>query len=152
MSKQSKQSHDDDLFEAKKVVRKFSWKTYAENPDDELAKSLVAAEALDRQNEKDEAMLGEQWKRLFDPATSKAFGYVLIFTLQCDSLPHNMDHDLLIIISTQWKSRRDTTRLLYRRTRKGLQSIPEMPSQGTRSSHRRWPTEHKIRCRSRGNR
>ena len=74
----SKQSRDDDLFEAKGVIRKFSWKTYAENPDDELAKSLVAAEALDRQDEKDEAMLGEQWRQLFDPATSKAFGYVLI--------------------------------------------------------------------------
>lgn len=72
----SKQSRDDDLFEAKKVVRKFSWKTYAENPDDELAKSLVAAEALDRQDEKDEAMLGAQWRQMFDPATSKAFGYV----------------------------------------------------------------------------
>ncbi|KAL8792171.1 MAG: hypothetical protein Q9195_005267 [Heterodermia aff. obscurata] len=70
----SKQSRDDDLFEAKKVVRTFSWKTHAENPDDELAKSLVAAEALDRQDEKNEAMLGEQWRQLFDPATSKAFG------------------------------------------------------------------------------
>lgn len=81
----SKQSRDDDLFEAKGVIRKFSWKTYAENPDDELAKSLVAAEALDRQDEKDEAMLGEQWRQLFDPATSKAFGSV--FTLHGDTLP-----------------------------------------------------------------
>ena len=71
----SKQSRDRNLLEqAKNAVRKFGWKTYAENPDDELAKSLVAAEALDRQDEKDEAMLGEQWMQLFDPATSKAFG------------------------------------------------------------------------------
>lgn len=70
----SANSRVDDLFEAKKVVRKFSWKTYSENPNNDLAKSLIAAEALDKQNEEEEVTLNEQWRELFNPATSKAFG------------------------------------------------------------------------------
>ena len=65
---------DQDLFEAKKAVRTFSWKTFSENPNDDLAGALVAAEALDVQEARDEKVLGQQWVDLFDPATNKAFG------------------------------------------------------------------------------
>ena len=72
----SKSRHvcDEDLFVAQKVVRKFSWKTYSENPNDDLAKSLVAAETLDRQFEGREATLNEQWIYLFDSSKNKPSG------------------------------------------------------------------------------
>lgn len=67
---------DDDLFVAKQAVRSFSWKTYSEDPNNDLAESLAVADATTKADQTNEATLQEQWKELFDPAIRKAFKYV----------------------------------------------------------------------------
>ena len=57
---------------AKKIVKTFSWKTYARDPDNDLAKSLVSIEACNESNTTNEATLREQWIKLFDPSIEKA--------------------------------------------------------------------------------
>ena len=64
-----------DLTNAKKAVRTFSWKAYAESPDDDLTKSLVVAEASTELKDRWEGTSKEQWMQMFDPATSNAFQY-----------------------------------------------------------------------------
>ena len=63
---------EDDIIDAQKVVKTFSWKSYADDPDDDLAKSLVIAEASIKVEEKKEGTSTEQWMELFDPAITKA--------------------------------------------------------------------------------
>ena len=66
---------ENEIVNAKSIVRAFSWKAYAEDPDNDLAKSLMIAEAGEAPEEKQEATLQDQWMRLFDPAVSKALKY-----------------------------------------------------------------------------
>ena len=66
---------ENETVNAKRIVRAFSWKAYAENPDDDLAKSLMIAEAGEAPEQKQEATLKDQWMQLFDPAVSKALKY-----------------------------------------------------------------------------
>lgn len=63
---------EDDLVDPKKTVRTFSWKAYADDPDDDLAKSLVIAEASAETEEKQEKTSKEQWMQMFDPTVSRA--------------------------------------------------------------------------------
>ena len=69
---------EDNLVNVKSIVRAFSWKAYAEDPDDDLAKSLMIAEASEKPEQGQEGTLKDQWMRLFDPAVSKAFKYAYL--------------------------------------------------------------------------
>ena len=110
---------DDDVLEAKKAVRSFSWKTYSKDPEDDLAKSLVIAEASTRPEEKNESTLSEQWMQLFDPATSKAFKQESQFPKESRRLTH----------LTQWKPRRSHTCQSYEPISISIQGISQMSPQ-----------------------
>ena len=62
----------DDIEIAQKTIRTFSWKAYAENPDDTLIGSLVVAEENTKLEREPGTTLREQWMQLFDPASRKA--------------------------------------------------------------------------------
>lgn len=62
----------DDTEIAQKTIRTFSWKAYAENPDDSLIESLVVTEENTKLESEPETTLKEQWMQLFDPASRKA--------------------------------------------------------------------------------
>ncbi|KAL8734031.1 MAG: hypothetical protein Q9166_001792 [cf. Caloplaca sp. 2 TL-2023] len=64
-------SRAQDVFEAKQMVRKFSWKAYSEHSDDDLVQSLVVATATDTQKEEVEGTLERQWGELFDSSTGE---------------------------------------------------------------------------------
>ena len=66
---------EDEIVNAKSIVRAFSWKAYAEDPGDVLAKSLMIVKAGEEPEQTQKATLNDQWKQLFDPAVSKAFKY-----------------------------------------------------------------------------
>ena len=65
--------NDEDHFSAKKAVRTFSWKAYADDPDNDLVKSLVVAEASTEKEQQRELTSKEQWMQIFDSAASRAF-------------------------------------------------------------------------------
>ncbi|KAM0794316.1 hypothetical protein BDR22DRAFT_895247 [Usnea florida] len=65
---------ENEIGNAKSIVRAFSWKAYAEDPNDDLAKSLMIAQAGEEPEQKQGATLKDQWMQLFDPAVSKALG------------------------------------------------------------------------------
>ena len=71
-------TQQDDIEIAQKTVRTFSWKAYAENPDDSLIESLVVAEEITKLKGEPETTLKEQWMQLFDPASKKALKSVII--------------------------------------------------------------------------
>ena len=52
--------------DAKRIVKTFSWKSYASDPENDLAKSLVTAEACTDLSNPNEPLLSEQWVQLFD--------------------------------------------------------------------------------------
>ena len=56
---------DKDSPSGRGIVRKFSHAVYAENPDDDLTRSLVAAEATTTVPEAREPSLEQQWIQLF---------------------------------------------------------------------------------------
>ncbi|KAL9607264.1 MAG: hypothetical protein Q9167_007806 [Letrouitia subvulpina] len=56
---------------ARKVVKTFSWKACADEPDDDLTKSLVKVEFA-KQHHKKEGTSSEQWLQMFDGAIEKA--------------------------------------------------------------------------------
>ena len=58
-------ANEGELRDAQKVVRNFSLKAYAEDPDDDLAKSLIIAE-VDAETEKSEETLKKQWMQMFE--------------------------------------------------------------------------------------
>ena len=66
---------ENEIGNAKSIVRAFSWKAYAEDPNDDLAKSLMISQAGEEPEQKQGATLKDQWMQLFDPAVSKALGY-----------------------------------------------------------------------------
>ena len=57
---------EDKIDDTKTIVRTFSWKTYAEDPDDALARSLVLAEAQTVSKQTEGETLRNQWMHLFD--------------------------------------------------------------------------------------
>lgn len=61
----SGQTRSRDLSAAKQMVRTFSWKAYSDDPNDDLAQSLVVAEAIDTHTERAEGTLTKQWEELF---------------------------------------------------------------------------------------
>ena len=65
-------TQQDDIEVAQKTIRTFSWKAYAENPDDSLIESLVVAEENTKLETEPGTTLREQWMQLFDPASRKA--------------------------------------------------------------------------------
>ena len=77
----SQPTSDEDLFEAKQAVRSFSWKSYSDDPNNDLTESLAVADATTKADQTNETTLQEQWKSLFDPATRKAFKYVFCCVL-----------------------------------------------------------------------
>ena len=62
---------EENLTGVKKAVKTFSWKLYADDPDNDLAKSLVEAEATTEIQRTDEGTLREQWMQMFEPGTSQ---------------------------------------------------------------------------------
>ena len=66
---------ENEIVNAKSIVRAFSWKAYAEDPNDDLAKSLMIAQAGEEPEQKQGATLKDQWMQLFDPAVGKALRY-----------------------------------------------------------------------------
>ena len=86
---------DDDVAEAQKIVKKFSWKAYAEDPDNDLAKSLVLAEARTKDKATGESTLQEQWMQLFQPSTRKAL---------CDSQDESILAEPTAELSQAYKS------------------------------------------------
>lgn len=65
-------TQQDDIEIAQKTIRTFSWKAYAENPDDSLIESLVVAEENTKLESEPGTTLREQWMQIFDPASKKA--------------------------------------------------------------------------------
>ena len=53
---------DDDLFKAKQAVRSFSWRTYSEDPNNDLAQSLAVVNTTTKADQTNEATLQEQWE------------------------------------------------------------------------------------------
>ena len=66
---------ENETLSAKSIVRTFSLKAYAEDPEDDLTNSLMVVKAGEAPEQKQEATLEDQWMQLFDPAVSKALKY-----------------------------------------------------------------------------
>lgn len=65
-------TQQNDIEMAQKTIRTFSWKAYAEDPDNSLTESLIVADENTKPYSKPAATLSEQWMQLFDPASAKA--------------------------------------------------------------------------------